>query len=181
MVIVIFSILILTVIILFAFPVFSPVPYYPSNIRDMEKILRFLGLKNNQVVVDLGAGDGLVIFEAAELALKRKLNTEFVAVEINPILFLLLLYRRLHHPNAKQIRIVFGNMFTMNHKSILPPHRTEKVYYLYISPWLLEKTVKAITETVRDFYVVSYMYAVPEIRCMKKEKGVHTIYRYHHA
>ncbi len=158
-------------IVFFAFPRFSPIPYFPSNKKDMKKIILALNLKNKQIVIDLGAGDGIVIFEAAKEALRRKLNTKFIAVEINPVLLCILYIRRLLHPNHKNIRILYGNMFTMNFNSLTRKPVHSLTFYLYISPWHLEKTVNNIKRQVNHFSLVSYMYEIKLLKLIEKIKG----------
>jgi tRNA G46 methylase TrmB len=106
-------ILLFVFLIIFAFPQFSPIPYYPSNYQDKNRLLKSLNLKNNQLVIDLGAGDGWVIFAAASTAYQQKLNTQFIAAEINPFLILLLYVKRFLHPNKKNITIKFFNILKM--------------------------------------------------------------------
>ncbi|PIP63272.1 hypothetical protein COW97_03440, partial [Candidatus Roizmanbacteria bacterium CG22_combo_CG10-13_8_21_14_all_34_12] len=105
--------LIISVILIFSSKTLSPIPYFPSQPIDMPLIVKALNLKNNQTVIDLGAGDGIVIFKAAQQSYKQKLNTKFVAVEINLILILIIHLRRLFHPNKKNIKIVYGDIFKM--------------------------------------------------------------------
>ena len=81
----------------------SPVPYFPTNKKDIPLIIKALNLKLNHTVVDLGAGDGVVIFKAAEETYKRGFGTKFYAVEINPILILILYLKKLFHENRKNI------------------------------------------------------------------------------
>lgn len=144
----------------------------------MPLIIKALNLKNNQVVYDLGAGDGVVIFEAAKEVLSKKLNTVFVAVEINPVLILILHLRRLLHLNKKNIKVVWGDMFTMNFKrSTFNVKRY--TFYLYISPWLIEKTLSVIKKQFSRFTIVSYFYPVKSLK--NKERvthGIHNIYIY---
>ena len=94
-----FIIFIIIIIFIFSSKKFSPIPYFPSQPVDLPLIIKALNLKSNQTVFDLGAGDGIIIFKAAQQAYKQKLNTQFVAVEINPVLILILHLRRLFHPN----------------------------------------------------------------------------------
>ena len=94
------------VIFLFSSPKLSPIPYFPSQPVDLPLIVKALGLKNNQTVIDLGAGDGIVIFEAAKSSYLKKFNTKFIAVEINPVLILVLHLQRFFHPNKKNIQII---------------------------------------------------------------------------
>lgn len=178
--IIFFIIFLFIIIILFAFPRFSPIPYFPSNGKDIPLILTALHIQDNQTIVDLGAGDGIVIFKAAERAFQNKLNTEFIAIEINPILLLILHIRRLFHPNRKNIKIVNADMFSMNYSQLVANHYSLTTVYMYISPWFIEKTVHNITKQIKNFDLVSYFY---QVKCLPKYKeelkeGVHKVYSY---
>lgn len=166
---------ILLTILIFSSKRFSPIPYFPTNRKDLPIVIEALNLKNNQTVFDLGAGDGGVIFEAAKKAFQKKLNTKFIAVEINPVLLLVLQIRRFLHPNRNNIKIIYGDMFSMKFKSIL-----DTVFYLYISPWLLQKTISNIKKQFSKFHLVSYMYRVKPLGNQEKIiKGLkHDIYAY---
>lgn len=176
-------IIILGIIILFAFPQFSPVPYFPSNMKDKKNILKALSLKNNQMVIDLGAGDGVVVYEAAYESWKRKFNTKFVALEINPVLIVVLYMKWLFHPNRKNIRIMWGDMFKIATSSLTaigtPRNDMNITFYLYISPWLIDKVISRIQKQLPNSLFVSYFYPIKSLR--KKEKvlrGVHNTYYY---
>lgn len=172
------SIILFIILFFFASPKLSPIPYFPSNKKDLDLILKTLGLKSNQVIIDLGAGSGFIIFEAAKLTQEKKLNTQFIAVEINPILYLILRFRRFFHKNKKSIKIIYGNMFSMNYSKIFPKHKSQITFYLYISPWFLKKAIEAIQKYRKDFYIISYMYAIPNRREVRKIKGKNDIYVY---
>lgn len=166
------------IIVIFSFPQFSPIPYFPSNGKDIPLILKALHIRSNQTIIDLGAGDGIVILKAAEKAFNDSLNTKFIAVEINPILLIILHIRRLLHPNKKNIRIVNADMFTMDYSNLT--NLTNSTFYIYISPWFIEKTVVNITKQIKNFDLVSYFY---QVKCLPKyreeiNEGVHKIYRY---
>ncbi len=164
---------------LFAFPRFSPIPYFPSNMGDKDLILKALDLKNDQTVIDLGAGDGWVIFEAAREAKRQSLNVKLVAVEINPILVLILYLKRLFHPNKKNIDITRQNMFKLNVKRLkLNVKNKDVIIYLYISPWLLEKTLKIVKSSFPQHRIVSYMYPIKSLKENKIIKGKNNIYIY---
>lgn len=167
-----------TILVFFAVPALSPIPYFPSNKKDLSLILKMLSLKNDQVIVDLGAGDGIVIFAAAQYAFQKRLNTQFVAVEINPILYVLLKLRLMFHKNRKNIKIVFGNMFTLNYKNLLPVVKSQVTFYLYISPWLIMKAIEAIQQYRKEFTILSYMYPIENRKPVATGKGKHIMYRY---
>lgn len=175
---IIFVILILFVIIIFSFPQFSPIPYFPSNKKDLSKIIKALKLKNRQTIIDLGAGDGLVVFESARDAYQRRLDTKFVALDINPILVSIMLVRRFFHPNKKNIRVVLGDMFKKDFVN-LKDIKTSVTIYLYISPWYLEKVITNVKSSIKKFSIVSYMYKVPSLKAKEKEVlGKNSIFLY---
>ena len=119
MLIIILFLTITVVLFIFSSKTLSPIPYFPSQPVDIPLIIKALNLKNNQTVFDLGAGDGIVIFKAAQQSYEQKLNTQFVAVEINPVLIIILHFRRLFHKNKKNIKIIRDDMFKMNFESFM--------------------------------------------------------------
>ncbi len=169
------GLLILIVIIIFASPTLSPIPYFPSNHRDLPLITKALDLKTDQVIFDLGAGDGVIIFEAARQSWAQNLNTKFVAVEMNPILAMILHIRRLLHPNRKRIYIVWGDMFKADYSKFTSPKNFVTIY-IYVSPRFIPKIIAHMKLQFKHFYVVSYFY--PIVEAMKPfDAGVHNIYR----
>lgn len=178
----IIALIILSIIALFSFPQFSPIPYFPTNRKDLKFILTALDLKSSSVTIDLGAGDGLVIFEAARIAYKKNFRTQFIAVEINPILILIMNIRKLFHPNKKNIRIVNANMFYLTYKKIISKKDKYITIFIYISPWFIEKTLNNIKNQLSNFNVVSYMYPVKIEKLRNAEKkitgNIHDVYIY---
>jgi len=132
-------------------------------------------LKNDQVILDLGAGSGTVIFAASREALKKKLNTQFIAIEINPVLLLILFTRRLFKPNKKNVTIMYGDMFKMKLK--LQKIKVKTVY-LYISPWFVKKVVNNLKKSMEHFNLVSYMYELPNTKPKNIIKGKNKIFIY---
>jgi SAM-dependent methyltransferase len=169
---------ILVIIFLFSSKTLSPIPYFPSNRKDLPLIIKALDLKNNQAIFDLGAGDGIVIFEAAKKAYEKNLNTQFFAVEINPILLLIMHIKRLFHPNKKNIKIVFDDIFKINIKKFLNFDFSFLTFYLYISPWYIDKVIKNISSKIKNFSVVSYFYPLPKRKQKKIFKGKNKIFVY---
>jgi len=179
---ILYPILLIVFIVIFIFSskTLSPIPYFPSQSADIPLIIEALKLNKDQTIIDLGAGDGIVIFSAAQQSYKQKLNTKFVAVEINPILILILHLRRLFHPNKKNIKIIRDDIFKMNFDSLAMKQRNNIIIYLYISPWYIERTIKNLKLKIKNFSVASYMYPVKSLK--KKEnliQGKNKIFIYH--
>jgi len=170
------------VIIIFASPRFSPIPYYPSNHQDLQLIIKALDLKSNRTVIDLGAGDGFVIFAAAGQAFGKKLNTRFIAVDINPVLVGIMHLRRLFHPNRRNIKIIWADFFKTNLSQMLSLNSELKIlnatFYLYISPWFLEKTLSIIKLLPKEKRIVSYFYPIKTLKPMTHIIGIHNLYTY---
>lgn len=157
----------------------SPVPYFPTNKNDLPLTIKSFQLENFQTVFDLGAGDGIILLEAAKNAYKERLNTKFIGVEINPVLVLILQVRALFHPNRKNIRIMWGDMFKLNYCKLLPNTYTQAVFYLYVSPWYLEKALREIMKVTNPKRIVTYMYYIKSLAHKEKsEQGLHKVYIY---
>lgn len=77
-------------------------PYAPTRRKSIRKVFKKLGIGPEDIVVDLGAGDGSVVIEAA-----RKGATAY-GYELSPIMFVIAWVRALFQPNA---RIKFGNFY----------------------------------------------------------------------
>lgn len=160
----------------FIFPSLSSVPYYPSNSRDAKNILGAIDMAKVDCVIDMGAGDGWVVFASASEAYSKKLHTKFVAVEINPALVVLLHMRRLFHPNRHAIHIIRADMFTVSLDAFAS--KEDRVCaYLYISPWLLKKAVGTIRAQHPHARIVTYMYGLSE-HAYRVYTGIHPTYLY---
>lgn len=162
----------------------SPIPYFPSNKKDINKIVLSLQLANDQVVYDLGAGDGVVIFASADSALRKKLNTKFVAVEINPVLIAIIWLRILFHSNRRNIKVIYGDIFTIRYTKYDIPY-TKTTFFAYISPWFLSKVFKNCKLQFSNqpagrhgFKFVSYFYPIPNLTPSRTINGIHPTYVY---
>jgi len=155
----------------------SPIPYFPTNTADLDKIIKALNMKKDGVVLDLGAGDGTVIFAAATKAHQANLNTQFYAIDVNPILIAYMWIRRLFHPNKANITLILGDMFNIDYATMLKKH-SHRVFYIYISPWFTEATAHMIAEQKLAATIVSYFYPIENKKEDKKIKGIHDIFIY---
>ena len=155
----------------------NPVPYFPTNTKDLNTIINALNLKNEQIVIDLGAGDGKIIFETAKVANDKGLNTQFVAVDINFFLFLIMLLRRIFHPNKKNITIIWKDIFKYDFRQIIKKNKATTIY-VYFAPWINDSIGSLIKKLPRPIKVISYYYPINNLLLTKKIKGEHNIFRY---
>lgn len=157
----------------------SPVPYFPTHKDDVSSVIKEMRLKNDHIVIDLGAGNGAVIFKAAQETHKKRLNTKFVAIEINPILVAVLFLRKLFHPNRKNISILMKDIFAFDYSTI--QKSAILTIFAYISPWYLTRLYKQIKASRRSFDFISYFYPLPKslAKPSREVKNKNSIFCYH--
>ncbi len=173
----IFITLFFFILLVFVSRKLSPIPYFPSNKKDVPLIIKALRLRNNQTIIDLGSGSGLVIFAAAREAAKRKLTTRFIAVEINPVLVTIIYLRRFLNPNKKNIKIILADILTMDYSQFLIHNSKFITLFLYVSPWFIGQIVTKAQKELNKFELISYFYEVRGLKG-KKIKGKNKIYLY---
>lgn len=169
----------LTGVVFFMFSsAYSAIPFFPTNKKDLEKVVDSLKMQNDHIVVDLGAGTGTVIFEAAQEAHKKGLNTAFVAVDINFFLVLWMLMRAQFHPHKEHIKILRGDLFRMDYEKIVEGYK-RITYYMYVSPWFTDTLADIIKQTGKSGHLISYYYPVKKLKPAKTlTDGEHDIYIY---
>lgn len=148
----------------------SPIPYFPTNNRDLNLIIKTLSLKRNDVLFDLGSGDGTVILEAA-----RKSTATVIGLEIHPLLVLITHFKNLLDKSKPNLKIRLENIFKADLSS------ATKIY-LYVGPFVMQKIMeKIISDKPQKLkQIVSYMYD-PEIckisKTLSYNKRIITGYR----
>jgi SAM-dependent methyltransferase len=83
--------------------------YQPTPRRAVQTMLRWAEVGPADVVYDLGAGTGAILFRAA-----RVYRARVVGVEVEPLRYLVLLARRRFGPFRDRIRLVWGDLFRLD-------------------------------------------------------------------
>lgn len=92
----------------FILPVLGNAPYYPSNKKAIEAMLKLAKLDGDESIVDLGSGDGRLVFETA----KRKLCRKATGIEHNPFFVLFCRIRALFSKNRAKISFKYGSFYS---------------------------------------------------------------------
>lgn len=147
------------------FVVFFGAPYVPSKRRELERAFDELyPIGKDDVLVDVGSGDGIVLREAA------KRGARAVGYELNPIFVAL---SRWLSRRFAGISVRLGNMWQV----IFPPETT--VVYAFVvsrdSVKLARKMQKETTHLGRPLMLVTYGADLPGIE-PKRRLGAHTLY-----
>lgn len=156
---------------------YSSIPFLPTNSRDLSTVVQKIGLKKDQVVIDLGAGTGTIIFAAATEAHKKGLDTQFIAIDINFLLVIVMWIRAWFHPHREHITILQGDLFKMDYERMIKPYRNV-VFYMYVSPWVTDTFAELLTETKRHVSLLSYRYPVKRMKPVETTSGEHKLYSY---
>jgi hypothetical protein len=83
--------------------------YQPSPRAAALEMLRLAGVGPSDVVYDLGAGTGALVFRAV-----RRNGARAVAIEVEPIRVFLLRLRRRFGPGRERLTIRWGNLFDVD-------------------------------------------------------------------
>ena len=155
-------------------PAFGPeVPYFPSTDEAVDGMLKLAEVGPNDVVYDLGCGDGRIVIAAA-----KYFGARGVGVEIDPAPLRMAVYYARRAGVEGRVRFVRGDLFdadisgatvvtlflleTVNRrllpkllKELKPGTRIVAHRYGFGDAWPAEKTIQAGASTL-------YLWAVPE-------------------
>lgn len=155
------------VILGIGFVAFTGAPYLPSKRRDVQIALtKLYPLSSNDVLVDLGSGDGIVLREAS------KRGARAIGYEIHPVLVALSRWLSRHDANVSTKQTNFW-------RAHLPDDVT--VIYIFGDGRDISKMVAYVqreaTRIGRDLAVVSYAFTtdVPPLKTV----GAHHLYVLH--
>jgi hypothetical protein len=90
-------------------PALYGLPSRPTKPDRIRKALKLVGLKQNEILYDLGAGDGRVLLIAA-----KEFDAKAVGIEIGPVQCALIWLRMTAGGLSDKIKIQWGNFFKTN-------------------------------------------------------------------
>jgi len=140
---------------------YAGAPFVPSNIKASKRMIELSHISKGTRVLDLGSGDGKLLFLAAE---RGAIATGF---EINPFLVLLTNIKALFSPYRTRVHAIWKNFwFTDLSKA--------DVILLYLIPWKMEKLEqKFLKETKPGTKIISNSFIFPHIPCTNKDEVNH--------
>ncbi len=153
------------VVLMFGFVVIFGAPYVPSKRREVQRAFESLyPLSSNDLLVDIGSGDGVVLREAA------KHGARAVGYEINPLLVLI---SRIASGRYKGIQVKLADLF----RSKFPDETT--VVYMFSESRDIKRMFAKIeheaTRLKRPLTVISYGFQYTQYE-PKGELGAHFMY-----
>src|SRR5688572_8527175 len=101
-----FIIIFLITLLWILVPAFYGLPSVPTKPDRIRKALRLVNLQRDEILYDLGAGDGRVLLIAA-----REFGAQAVGIEVGPIQCALIWLRAVSSGFGDKIQIQWGNFF----------------------------------------------------------------------
>ncbi len=149
--------------LLFAFVVAFGAPYLPTLKPQVEEALKLVDLKKGQTLLELGSGDGRVLFAAADKGLVA------IGYELNP---LLVLYSRIRARKYKgQVKIYWRNFWAVT----LPP--ADGIFVFLLDNYMIKLDTMIVQQTSKPVKLVSFAFKIPEKEPVTESKGLY-LYRY---
>ncbi len=133
-------------------------PYVPSNRRRHKIMLDFAEISDNDIVYDLGSGDGRLVFSASKFAKKA------IGYELSVPLFLFSKLRSILYPKAS---IRYGNFWQKTYDDA-------NIIICYLLPGTMKKFHERIWPNLKPgTRVISNAFQMHDIKPVKKEEKVY--------
>lgn len=147
----------------FGFVAFFGAPYVPTLRRDRNDLFELYHFNKNDVFVDIGSGDGVLLREAAQRNVQMA-----IGYELNPWLYVI---SRLLGRKYSNITICLKNFWQAN----IPDDTT--VIYTFLNgrymPRLRQKLEVHVKRTGRPVYFISYGFEMAGAKKIKSQGAMH--------
>jgi len=169
--ILIFFILVIFIILInFAWAGISAAPWLPSRKKDLKRILKLADVKKNDVVYDLGSGDGRWLFYFAKSSPAKEVR----GFEISLLLFIVSWIKKLFR-GYPQVKISYKSLYKA-------PLNLADVVICFLMPKSMKNLLPKLEKEMRPgAKLISYAFSLPgktpEI-IEKNEKNDIVIYLY---
>jgi SAM-dependent methyltransferase len=139
-------------------------PYLPTRQKQAIQALRLLGLKKDELLVDLGCGDGAVLVQAAKQGIRG------LGYEINPYIFMIAKVRTWRYRDLVTIKM-------SNYWNEPLPSDTGGVFVFLLDKYMARLDKKLSGELRPNTKLVSYSFEIPDKKIEKTVGPMH-LYRY---
>jgi ribosomal protein L11 methylase PrmA len=140
---------------------YTGAPFVPSQSKSAKRMMELAHITKGTRVIDLGSGDGKLLFLAASHGAMAK------GFEINPFLVLFTNIKALLSPYRTQVRAVWKNLWSA--------HLSDAdVILLYLIPWKMDKLErKILAEAKPGTKIISNSFIFSHIPCTTKDEDNH--------
>ena len=134
-------------------------PWVPSSMQIVHRMLEMAEVGPEDIVYDLGCGDGRVILTAA-----MRYQARAVGIEIDPLRFIWCQFLITILGQRKRVRIIFGNLFNQDLGQA-------SVVICYLMPDALVKLEKKFKKELRSgTRIVSNRFTFPTLDMLREDE-----------
>lgn len=151
---------VLFVLFSFAITLFFGSPFVPTHPIRAKKMLEFVGLQPGESILDLGSGDGAILFCAVETFGARKA----IGYEINPVLIALAKFRA-------RLRRVTDRVFMERHNIFTVEFPKVDVITTFLIPSTMKRLRAKFATLPPETRIVSRGFLIPDVEPTKKQEG----------
>jgi hypothetical protein len=153
-------IIVVALIICFAFVLLFGAPYLPTLSAQTKVALELADLKKGDHLLELGCGDGRVMIAAAEQGIR------VTGYELNPLLAFVSWARTRRYKG--QVNVVWGNFWTKQ----LPP---AEAIFVFLLPKYMEKLNNKVIQEYsgKKIKLISFAFTIPDKKVTSEKQGVH--------
>lgn len=152
------------IILPFAFVLLYGAPYLPTRREQAGQALDLLNLKEGDVFVDLGCGDGAVLIEAAKRGLRC------YGYELNPFVWAVAVWRTRKFRGLVTVRC-------KNFWKVPLPTDTKGVFVFLLDKYMPKLDAKLTQELKKGSQLVSYTFQIPSKKPQTTYKALY-LYKY---
>lgn len=138
-------------------------PYLPTLKKEQDVVFNLVKLRKNDLVIDLGSGDGTFLINAA------KRGYRVIGYETNPYLVLVTKWRLRKYGDSAKV-------YWKNFWKVELPTDTKLLYVFLRDPFMKRLEKKLASEKFKGT-LVSYAFELPNKKPNKKERAM-TVYNY---
>jgi len=136
-------------------------PWVPSSMQMIQQMLKLADVGPDDVVYDLGCGDGRIVLVAA-----MRYHARAVGIEIDPLRYLWCQFLITIMFQRKRVRIVFGNLFKQDLSEA-------DIVMCYLMPDALQKLERKFRQELRPgTRIVSNKYVFPTLNQVREDGNV---------
>ncbi len=129
---------------------FLGAPYVPSKVKPFLAILKKVGVKKGEMLVDLGSGDGAILQASA-----KQYPMRVYGVELNPFLVFFSRFRLRRF--GERARVDYGNLWTT-----AIPVDADYIYAFIMPKHMAKLDEKISSEITKPVTVITYSFEFPE-------------------
>lgn len=150
--------IVILLIFLFGFTVFFGAPFLPTLRTRTSEALDMLQLKEGDLLLELGSGDGRMLAEAAKRGIRS------VGYELNPLLVWYSRMRLFRYRKLAKVKLA-------NYWQVKLP-KAQGIYVFLLQPYMEKLDKKIIQNKLTPVKVVSFTFTIPNKKPAQENNGM---------